>query len=322
MSVVIRIASVAIVVLASAAGAASDFPSKPVTILVPFAPGGTADLVARFLAPGLSRDLGQPVVVENKSGAGGTIATTTLARATPDGHTVLIHHMGITFNSILYERLPYELAHDIGPVCMIGRTPNVLTVPSKAGSRSLDDFLAKARAHPGAVSYGSGGMGSAGHIPMEMLQAMTGLKLVHVPYKGSGPAISDLLGGQIDAMFLTIPSVKPYIDSGRLQAIATSAGQRSRALPNVPTLAELGVAGFDYSPWYGAFVPARTPAAIQDRLHAAFEKVLGDPEVEAKLREQGLEVHRATRAEFSDQVQSDSRKWGEILRTLGIKGGG
>jgi tripartite-type tricarboxylate transporter receptor subunit TctC len=207
---------------ASAQPDAGDYPSRPVTVLAPFAAGGTVDIVARLIGQRLTGELKQPFLVENRGGAGGTIATGMLAHAAPDGYTLMLQHMGLAFNASLYDKLPFDTARDVIPVAYVGATPNVLVVTDSLPVRSVADFLAYAKAHPGAINYGSGGLGSAGHLPMEVLQSATGIRLTHVPYKGSGPAITDLMSGQIQAMLLTIPAVLPHIQAGKLRAIATS----------------------------------------------------------------------------------------------------
>jgi tripartite-type tricarboxylate transporter receptor subunit TctC len=299
---------------------AQEWPVKPVTILVPFAAGGTVDIVARTLTQKLGPELGQTFIVDNRGGAGGSIATTAMVRATPDGHTLLFHHMGLVFNAALYDKLPFDTQRDVVPVAYVGATPNVLVVNNAMPVKSVKEFIAAAKAKPGAINYGSGGIGSAGHLPMELLQSSAQFDLVHVPYKGSGPAITDLLGGQIQAMLLTIPAVMPYVASGKLRAIATSGRKRSPALPDLPTLEEAGLAGFEYAPWYGVFAPAGTPAPVLQKIHAAINKVLADPEIRDKLGKQGLEVQALTREEFAAIVQADMPKWAKVIRNLGIKG--
>ena len=305
---------------ASIAAAQSPWPAKPITMIVPFATGGTADIVARTLAPKLGRELGQTLVVDNKGGAGGTIGTALLARAPADGYTIMVHHMGITFNASLYDRLPFDTLRDIAPVAYIGATPNVLVVTNSLPVQNIQEFFALARRYPGTINYGSGGVGSAGHLPLEVLQSMMGLKLVHVPYKGSGPAITDLISGQIQTMLLTVPAVMSYIQSSKLRPLATSGSRRTPALPNLPTLEEAGVSGFEYAPWYGVFAPAKTPSPIVQRLHASINKVLAEPDIRDRLAPQGLEVQALTREQFAEKVKGDTAKWGETIRGLGIKG--
>lgn len=299
--------------------AAIDYPTKPVTVLAPFAAGGTVDIVARIVGQKLTSELRQPFVVDNKGGAGGSIATGMLAQAAPDGHTLMLHHMGLAFNAALYDKLSFDTARDVIPVAYVGATPNVLVVTNSLPVTTVGEFLALAKGKPGTINYGSGGPGSAGHVPMEVLQVSTGVKLEHVPYKGSGPAITDLMTGQIQAMLLTIPAVIPHIRSGKLRAIATSGKRRSPALPNLPTLDEAGVRNFDYSPWYGFFAPRGTPQPVLDKLHASVNKVLQDPDIVNKLALQGLEVQTMSREQFADVVSRDIATWGKTIKTLGLK---
>jgi len=303
----------------SFAALAQEWPARNVTILVPFAAGGTVDIIARTVGQRLTTELGKTFIVDNRGGAGGSIATTAMVRSTPDGHTLLFHHEGLVFNAALYD-LPYDTARDVIPVAYIGATPNVLVVNKNVPVKSVHDFLALARAKPGSINYGSGGVGSAGHLPLELLQSMAGLKMQHVPYKGSGPAIADLIGGQIQAMLLTIPAVMPYIEAGTLRAIATSGRKRSPALPSLPTLAEAGVTGFDYAPWYGVFAPAGTPPAVVQKIHDAVNKVISEPDIRDKLAKQGLEVSPMTREEFAALVTADLPRWAQVIKALGIKG--
>lgn len=302
--------------VSSGNAAAADWPVRPITVLAPFAAGGTVDIVARLIGTKLSKELGQSIIVDNHGGAGGTIATAMLAHAPPDGYTLMVHHQGLAFNASLYAKLSYTPA-DIVPVAYIGATPNVLVVTNGLPVKNVTEFLSYARSH--TVFYGSGGIGSAGHLPMELMQSASGLKFVHVPYKGSGPAIVDLMSGQIQSMLLTIPAVMPYVRSGQVRPIATSGRKRSPALPNLPTLEEAGIANFEYAPWYGFFAPAKTPAPILDKLHEAINRILADPEVITKLGQQGLEVHSMPREKFGEVVVDDISRWGKIIKSLSIK---
>ncbi|MGN6388577.1 MAG: Bug family tripartite tricarboxylate transporter substrate binding protein [Burkholderiaceae bacterium] len=304
--------------IAAPAARAADWPTRPVTILAPFAAGGTVDFVARALAPKLNQELGQNFIVENRGGAGGTIASAMLAHAKPDGYTVMIHHMGLAFSPALYKHLSYDTAHDILPVAYIGATPNVLVVTKSLPVKTMDDFLKLAKAKPDSINYGSGGVGSAGHLPMAVLGADTGVQMSHVPYKGSGPAITDLVSGQIQAMLLTIPAIMPFINSGMVRPIATSGKKRSPALPNLPTMEESGVKGFEYAPWYGLFMPAGTPADVVQKMHDAINQALADPAVVDKLAKQGIEVSPMTTEQFASIVNADVAKWGKTIKTLGI----
>lgn len=315
--IAVRLAAAFCALLAFAGNVtAAEWPARPITVLAPFAAGGTVDIVARLVGNKLSKELRQSIIVDNHGGAGGTIATAMLARAVPDGYTLMVHHQGLAFNASLYTKLSYAPA-DIVPVAYIGATPNVLVVTNNLPVKNVDEFLSYSRSN--TVYYGSGGIGSAGHLPMELLQSAAGLKLEHVPYKGSGPALVDLMSGQIQSMLLTIPAVMPYVQSGKVRPIATSGHKRSAALPNLPTLEEAGIPNFEYAPWYGFFAPAKTPALVLNRLHEAVNKVLADPEIVAKLGQQGLEVHSMTREQFDEVVAGDIAKWGKIIRSLGIK---
>ena len=312
-----RLAAIALCLL-SLPLCAQDWPAKPVTLVVAFAPGGTVDIVARTIGQRLTADTGQSFVIDNRGGAAGTIATALVARAAPDGQTLLFHHMGLVFNASLYRALPFDTQKDIVPVAYIGSTPNVLVVNKSLPIRTVKEFLDYARAKPGAINYGSGGVGSAGHLPMELLQSETHVQLTHVPYKGSGPALTDLLGGRIQAMLLTIPAVMPLIGAGSVRAIATSGRKRSPALPDLPTLAESGIEGFDYAPWYAVFAPAGTPPATLQKIHDAVNRAIEDPGIREKLASQGLEVQAMSREEFAAIVQSDLGKWSRIIAKLGI----
>jgi len=303
---------------AAATALAQSYPTRPIRMLVPFAPGGSVDIVARVVGLKLSEDLGQPIVVENKSGAGGTIATAMLAKSPADGYTLMMMHQGLVFNASLYANLPYDTLKDIVPTAHIGATPNALVV-NALPIKSLKEFLDYARANPGRIAYGSGGVGSAGHLSMELLQSLTATKLTHVPYKGSGPALTDLMGGQVQAMLLTLPAVISYVKSGKLRAIATSGSRRSGALPELPTIAEAGVPGYEYTPWYGVFGPGTLPRELVIRLNVSVNKVLADAGVRDKLAQQGLEVHAMDSAGFAELLRADVARWGKIIRDLGIR---
>ena len=293
--------------------------SKTTTIIVPFATGGTVDIVARQLAPDLGKSLGDNIIVDNKGGAGGTIATAKLATSSPDGKTIMFHHMGFVFNPALYDKLPFDTRKDIIPVADIGVTPNVLVVTNSLPAKNITEFLAYARKNPGKINYGSGGVGSAGHLAMEMFEDAGNFQATHVPYKGSGPAITDLISGQIQAMLMTIASIKPYIDSGQVRALATSGLARTPSLPTLPTLNESGLKGFGFEPWYGVFAPAKTPQKTLEQINAAVNEALKNPENQAKLAGQGLEVKPMTMPQFAAMVDADLAKWDKVIKRLNIK---
>jgi tripartite-type tricarboxylate transporter receptor subunit TctC len=314
------VASAAFALGAAAPAAAVDWPTRTIRIIAPFPAGGTVDIVARTLGQKLGDELHQSFIVDNRGGAGGSLGTAAMAHAVPDGYTIMVNHLGLAFNATLYDNLSYDTLRDVLPVAYVGATPNVLVVTKNFPAKSAGEFLALAREKPGTINYGSGGVGSAGHLPMELLQSATGIKLVHVPYKGNGPALIDLISGQIQVMLATIPAVMPYITSGQLRPLATSGSQRSSALPDIPTLQEAGVKGFDYQPWYAFFAPGGTPPAVVDKLHDAINTVLQDPATARKLAQEGLDVHPMSRQQFTDIVHGDVTKWAGVIKTLGIKG--
>jgi tripartite-type tricarboxylate transporter receptor subunit TctC len=305
--------------LCAAPALAQSWPAKPIHLLVPFAAGGTVDIVARLLGQRLGEELGQPLVIENKGGAGGTIAANQVAKAPPDGYTLMIMHQGLAFNAALYANLPYDTLRDLASVAYIGATPNALVVTNALPVSTPQEFLAYARANPGKLSYGSGGMGSAGHLSVELLQSLAGIKLTHVPYKGSGPALTDLMSGEIQTMLLTMPAVMPFLKSGKLRAIATSGATRSPALPALPTLQESGVVGYEYAPWYGMFGPAALPRPVLVRLNQASNRILREPAVREQFARQGLEVQTMTSDQFAAILRSDVGKWGKIIRDVGVR---
>jgi len=292
---------------------------KVTTILVPFATGGTVDIIARQLAPDLGAHLGDSIVIDNRGGAGGTIATAKLATSPPDGKTLMFQHMGFVFNPALYEKLPFDTRRDIIPVASLGVTPNVLVVTNRFPAKNVNEFLAYARKNPFKINYGSGGVGSAGHLAMEMFEEAGQFQATHVPYKGSGPAITDLIGGQIQAMFMTIAAIKPYIESGQVRAIATSGLSRTPSLPSIPTLSESGLKGFSYEPWYGVFAPAKTPQKTLEQINLAVNESLRNPENQSKLAGQGLEIRPMTTLQFTSIVDADLVKWGKVIKRLNIK---
>src|SRR5881396_2568665 len=305
--------------LAAASAFAQTYPTRPIKMLVPFAAGGTVDIVARLLGVRLAEELGQPLVVENKGGAGGTIAAAMLAKSAGDGYTLMMMHQGLAFNASLYANLPYDTLRDLASVAYVGATPNALVVTNALPVSTPQEFLAYARANPGKLSYGSGGMGSAGHLSVELLQSLAGIKLTHVPYKGSAPALTDLMSGEIQAMLLTMPAVMPFLKSGKLRAIATSGAARSPALPALPTLEESGVAGYEYAPWYGMFGPAALPRPLLARLNQAINRIIQEPAVRDQFARQGLEVRTMTSEQFAAILRSDVAKWGKIIRDIGVR---
>ena len=306
--------------LAAASAFAQGYPARPVRVLVPFSAGGTVDIVARIVGAKLASDLGQPFLVENKPGAGGTIAAAQLAKSPGDGYTLMMMSQALAYSASLYPELPYDTLRDLAPIAFVGATPNALVVTHLLPVRTVQEFLAYARANPGRIAYGSAGVGSAGHLAVELLQSLTGTRLTHVPYKGNAPVLNDLIGGQIQVSLLTMPSVMPYVKGGKVRAIATSGSRRSPALPEVPTIAEAGVPGYEYTPWYGMFGPGTLPKEQIARLNAAVNKALAEAGLGEKLAQQGLEVHAMASDQFREIVRGDVARWGKIIRELGIRG--
>ena len=298
---------------------AADFPSRPMNWIVPFPPGGSNDIFARPVAAFVGERLGQPVVVENRGGAGGTIGGMTAARSKPDGCTLLVVNPSLTFASIVYAESGFDLMRDFAPVSGLAQVPVALVVnPSKIGAKDLAGFLALARRSPGAINIGSSGLGTIPHLAIVLLQQRTGIQLTHVPYRGGGPALQDMMAGQIDATFAPLSTVASYVQSGRLRALAVAAPKREPVLPDVPTFAQAGVSDFTVSTWYGLFAPKATPSAILDTLHGAVQAALADPSVKHIWAEQGAEPDLQSRAAFTDFVNREVERWSRIARTVGL----
>ena len=307
---------------ASAAGAASAQqwrPPRSMNWLVPFPPGGSNDLFARPVAAQVSQRFGKPVVVENRSGAGGTLGGMVVARARPDGCTLLVANSGQSFATVVYAESGFDLLRDFAPVSNIAKVPVGLVVnPAKLDVRDLAAFLAAARKAPDTINIGSSGLGTMPHLAIELLQRRTGIKLTHVPYRGGGPALQDLLAGQLDATFQPLSTVASYVQSGRLRALAVATTKRESMLPDVPTFAEAGVKDFEVSTWYGLFAPKATPAVPLDALHAAVQAALAEPDIKRIWQEQGASVDLESRQAFGDFVKAEVERWTAIARTTGL----
>ncbi|WP_422029234.1 Bug family tripartite tricarboxylate transporter substrate binding protein [Reyranella sp.] len=307
---------------ASAAGAADAQqwrPPRSMNWLVPFPPGGSNDLFARPVAAQVSQRFGKPVVVENRSGAGGTLGGMVVARARPDGCTLLVANSGQSFATVVYAESGFDLVRDFAPVSNIAKVPVGLVVnPAKLDVKDLAAFIAAARKAPDSINIGSSGLGTMPHLAIELLQRRTGIKLTHVPYRGGGPALQDLLAGQLDATFQPLSTVASYVQSGRLRALAVATTKRESMLPAVPTFAEAGVKDFEVSTWYGLFAPRATPAVPLDALHAAVQAALAEPEIKRIWQEQGASVDLESRQAFGDFVKAEVERWSAIARTIGL----
>ena len=299
---------------------AQVFPSRPVTVLVGFAPGGGTDIAARIIARPLSALLGQNVVVENRPGAGGNIATDLTARAVPDGHTISLATVGaLSVAPHLNAKLPYDPRRDLAPITLAVSFANVLVVHPSVQANNVADYIRLANAKPGSMGYGTSGVGGTGHLAGELFRLMAKADVVHVPYKGGGPAMSDLLGGQIPSGFASAPSALPHIKAGKIRALATTGILRSAFLPNVPTVAESGFPGYDATNWYAYIAPAKTPREVIDRLNRDLVRVLNTPETRDQLLANGMEPQPGTPEELGRVIESQLAVWGRVVREAGIQ---
>jgi tripartite-type tricarboxylate transporter receptor subunit TctC len=307
----------AVLAVAAAGAVAQSYPNRPVRMVVPLSPGGFADVPARVIAPRLSEALGQTVFVENKPGAGATIGTDFVAKSKPDGYTVLFTGTPHVISPALYKNLPYDPLKDFAPVMLVASGPYVLVVNPQLPVRSVQELIAAAKAQPGRIDYASSGNGSAQHLVSAMFASMAGIELSHVPYKGSGPAMQDLLSGQVKVSFAGIPNVMPSLRSGKLRALAVSTPKRSPDLPDVPTVAEAGVPGYDATLWLALLAPAGTPGDVVQRLYTEATKTLREPEVQKAIAATGVEVNIVGPQELPAFLQSEADKWGKVARESG-----
>ena len=297
---------------------AQAYPTKPVTIIVPFAAGGTTDILARIIGQALTAELGQSVVVDNRAGAGGNIGGQAAAKATLDGHTLFMGTVGThAINASLYKKMPFAPVKDFAPLTRVANVPNLLVANPAQPYKSVKDLIAYAKANPGKVNFGSSGNGSSIHLSGELFKSLAKVDMQHVPYKGSAPAVTDLLGNQIGIMFDNMPSAIQHVRSGKLVPLAVTTAKRSPELPNVPTIAEAGVPGYEATSWFGMFAPAGTPAPVLAKLNAAIVKVLAQPDVKKKINEQGAEVYSETPEQFAAFIQAESVKWGKVVKESG-----
>ena len=310
----------------SLAAQAQTYPSKVVRLVVPFAPGGSSEIIARTLAHRLSENLGQQFIVENKPGGGGNIAMQEVARAEPDGYTLMLGHVGslamnppMFANNPAMKKPPYDANKDFIPVSLVAVVPNMFVVNASVPAKDLKEFIALARAKPGTINYGSAGNGSAGHLAFEYLKMVAGIDVVHVPYKGTGPMLTDLIAGQTQATSAGAPPLLPHVKSGKLRAIAVGTPQRIAALPDVATVAQQGYPGFETSQWYGIIVPAKTPEAIVKKLADEIAKATRSADVIERYRTDGAIVVGSTPAEFAEFIHKEQTRWGEVVRKAGIK---
>ena len=306
---------------AEAASPADNYPSRVVRLIVPFPAGGTTDIFARHIGDRLAKALGHNFVIDNRGGAGGNIGSDAVAKADPDGYTLLMGTVGThAINHSLYARMPYDALRDFAPVAFAAGVPNILVVnPKNVKATTVQEFIAEAKAAPKKLNFASSGNGTSIHLSGEMFKQMTGVDIVHVPYRGSAPAVNDLIAGQVDLMFDNLPSSIGQVRGGNLRAIAVTSAKRSPALPNVPTVAESGLPGFEASSWFAIFAPAKTPPEIVQKLNAEVLKILADPEVQSRFAEIGGEIRPYKPDELRAFVQSEIEKWAKVVKASGAK---
>ncbi|HEU5178275.1 MAG TPA: tripartite tricarboxylate transporter substrate binding protein [Burkholderiales bacterium] len=298
--------------------AQDSWPSRPLRMILPFPPGGGTDILGRLIAERLAAGLGQPVVTENRGGAGGNVGAEAAARSAPDGYTIVLVAPSLAISPTLYSKLNYDPVKDLAPVSLVATVPNVMvTQPSLPGD--LKAFIAAVKARPGALNFGSGGAGTSNHLAGELFNLVAGTKLVHIPYKGVNLAMQDVLSGNVHLVFIGIPAAAPHIKAGKLRALALVAAQRSAALPEVPTVAEAGLPDFEVTTWYGILAPAGTPRGIINRLNAELVKVMHAPELKEKLAATGTEPLTSTPDEFAAYIRKEIAKWGDVIRKAGVK---
>ena len=324
-------ALLATVIALAAAGAAAqpavpgkpverpDYPSKPLRMIVPLAPGGGSDIVGRIVAAALADLWGQSVVVDNRPGAGSTVGTALVAKALPDGYTVLVSSSSIAISPALYRNLDFDIKRDFAGITLLASQPSLLAVHSSVAANSVKELIAQARAQPGKLAYASAGTGSATHLGSELLKFSAGIDLLHVPYKSAGLATSALLSNETQVLLTNMASVLPFVKSGRIKALGISSLKRSALAPEIPTVAESGIPGFEYATWYAMLAPAKTPAPVMARLQGDTVKVLKTPQMQERLAVQGLEVHGSSAADFERYLDAEIARWTRVIRSAGIR---
>lgn len=315
----VLVAAVAVTTTATAVpAAAQSFPTRPVRMLVPYPPGGANDIVARLLAPSLTQQLGQNVIVDNRGGGNTLIGSEIVATSAPNGYTLLVVAAGHAVNPALYKKLPYDTARDFVPVAQFGDGAYVFVAHPGAGVSSVTELIAQAKAKPGQVAYASSSTGNLTHLAAELFNSLAGIKMLHVPYKGGNPAMADLLAGRVQVFFSTVAVARPHLQSGKIRALGVTTPKRTPALPNVPTIAEAGLPGYAVSGWYGLVAPKGTPKAVIERLHGVIQVALRQQETRERLLGVGVEAVEVSPAEFGKLIDSDIAKWIKVARPLNI----
>jgi len=303
----------------SAWAQAGSYPTRPIRFIAANAPGGGLDIVARTVGPRMAAELGQQVIVDNRAGAAGSIASDIVAKAPPDGYTIMVGSLGgLAVNTNLYKGLTYHPLRDLAPITWATSGSNVVVVHPSVPVKSIPELIAYGKAQPNRISYGSSGSGNAGHLAGELFSGMTGVKMVHIPYKGGAPAMIDLIAGQVQLVFSSAPTAVPQVKAGKIRALAVTTARRSVILPELPTVAEAGVPGFEADNWYGVVTTMKTPRPIVERLHAELVRALNLPEIKQALLTQGLEVRTSTPEEFGAYMKSEYVKWAKVIKDAGI----
>ena len=305
--------------LAPPPAVAQDYPNRPIRFIVPYPPGGGTDVVARIMNEALAAELGQPVIIDNRGGAAGNVGTDLAAKSPADGYNILFTLSSHTINPRLYDKLPFDVERDFIPISLVAMIPQILVVHPSVQANNVRELIALAKASPGKLNYASVGTGSPGHIAGELFKLKTGVDIVHIPYKGGGPAVVDTIGGQVQLLFVSMPAAWQQVKAGKLKAIAVTSAKRSVAAPEVPTIAESGLSDYVVDSWYGALAPARTPPAAVARLNAAFVKVLENPQVKERLLAQGAEAASSTPAEFDRLIKDELAKWDVVIKSAKIR---
>lgn len=309
-----------VIALTPAFAAAQAFPTKPVRFIVGFPPGGATDLVARIIQPKMSAALGKQVVVENRPGASGIIGTDLIARAEPDGHTIGMVHIGAMVISPAIQKVPYDVHKDFAPLTQLVSLQNIIVVNPTLAAKTLKDYIALAKSRPGDMLFGTSGTGSPGHLAGVLMEQMAGIRLTHVPYKGGGPLITDLIAGHVPSSFSVISTALPHVRSGRIRAIAVTGAKRAEGASDIPTVAESGLKGYAATNWYGMVAPAGTPAPVIERLNREIVAALKSPEVIQQLKARGIEAAPSTPAEFGEFIRAEEKKWVPVIKRANIKG--
>jgi tripartite-type tricarboxylate transporter receptor subunit TctC len=299
--------------------AQESYPSRPVRFILPFPPGGGTDILGRVIAERLSANLGQPVVTENRGGAGGNVGAEAAARSSPDGYTIVLVAPSLAISPTLYSKLNYDPVKDLAPISLVATVPNVMITHPSVPAQTLQEFIALVRSRPGAMNFGSGGSGTSNHLAGELFNIVAGTKLVHIPYKGVNLAMQDVLSGQVHLVFIGIPAAAPHIKAGRLRALALVAPQRTLALPEVPTVAEAGLKDFEVTTWYGVMAPAGTPHPVITRLNSELVKIMHTPDTKERLAGMATDPLTSTPEEFAAYLKQEIAKWGDVVRKANLK---